>query len=588
MSHFFWLSTLIPGLAVLQLLFPRDTHRGLLPALAWSFVLTVAIATPFVVVAFLFQLSASVVAAFYAGLVAVGLVVIARAARWRDLGRELRSTCWLEIGILLCVVAVTIPLGGAVTDDSFVHAAKIRYMRDVGFSLQDPYSPTSVIETRYHVSVHHSLYAIAARLTGEEPLELWFRSAWFFRLIGLGGIGFLAASIFRSRWVGAVAMLAAVGIVASLPQITYPFAMTPYVAFPVLLAHVLDLVERPAGRRALRVLLASLGVAVLHIGFWLIVMMCLVPVLFIWAAWGWPGWRPAGARARAVILPAVLPGLPFLLVTALQPNYVDAQQGLEHVWMLRTVNAGGWTITILDPTHYLWMLPTAAATVLLFAIRRQARARQLIVAAVFAASMVYMFTPGLFDLQTRFIPYWLIRRARFVGEVIAYANVAGGLAWLSRRALRTRASRMAFAVTVFCAGLVVFRVSINDYILDRQDQREWLARSRELQEVVRIVPDRSLIAADTEWSLVLPSVHLASVMAPKLFNANPADGGVLQRHKDAEELLDDETSASRRREIIARNGVDFILIANEHSAGVADIGELVASKHGFQLFKVRP
>jgi hypothetical protein len=104
--------------------------------------------------------------------------------------------------------------------------------------------------------------------------------------------------------------------------------------------------------------------------------------------------------------------------------------------------------------------------------------------------------PIQFDVICRFIPYWLVRRARFVGEVIAYANGAGALAWMARRTLRTRLPRMAFAVTVFCAGLVVFRVSINDYFIDRMDQRRALEDARDLQEAVRDLPVRALVAAD--------------------------------------------------------------------------------------------
>jgi hypothetical protein len=593
-SHLFWMTTLIPGFAVLQALFPHDVRRGLLATLTWSFLLTVALLTPIVVVAFLFHFPASTVAWLYLGLVVLGLIGIVRFGRWHMIVRSLKSGYWLETAIILIAVVLTLPLGGAVTDDSYVHAAKIRYMRDVGFSLQDPYSPSEVIETRYHVSVHHSLFAVAAWLTGDEPLELWFKSAWFFRLIGLGGVGFLAATLFRSRWVGALAMLGAAGIILSLPIIAYPFAMTPYVAFPLLLAHVLNVLDKPTERGYLRVLLASLSLAVLHIGYWLIVAMCLMPVVAGWMLWHVD--RARLVKAMALLAGAALPGIPFLLVSALQPNYVDAQQGLDHVWMLRSIDIGSLTITILDPTHYTWMLPTVAATSLLVLVGRPTRSAQILVGGVLAASMVYMFTPFLFDLLCRIIPYWLVRRARFVGEVIAYANGAGALAWMARRTLRTRLPRMAFALTVFLGGLVIFRVSINDYFLDRQDQWRSLQNARELQEAVRDVPPRALVAANEGWSLVLPSVHLAAVMAPRLFNSNPADGGVLKRHKDAEELFAPDTTARRRREIVVEDGIDFIVTGNETDTGrptaeaeidFEGIGELVADRHGFRVFKVR-
>ena len=521
----------------------------------------------------------------------LGLTGIVGFSRWPILRRSLRSAHWPEIGVILCTIAITVPLGGSATDDSFPHSAKVRYLRDVGFRMQDPYSPLPIVETKHHVDPEYALYAMVSRLTGEEPLEVWFKSAWFFRLLGVGGVGFLAATVFRSRWIGAIAMLGALGFIASLKAISYPYAVASYVVVPILLAQIVDLLERPTHRGYLRILLSSLSLGLIHVGHWLIAAMCLLPPAFLWAVWQYRGER--FWRVAVLMVAALLPGIPFLLITALQPNYVDAQQGQLHLWMLRTIDLGqGWRFSIIDPTHFTWMLPTVAVTALLLALRKQCRVTQLFLAAVFLTSMVYMFTPVFFEALAKIIPYWLIQRARFIGEVIAYVSIAGGLAWVSRRGLPTRAYRIGFALVVFCAGLVVFRVSIKDYFDARQAHRHWLQRARELQEVVHgVLPDRALVAADPEWSTVLPAVHVAAVMAPVLFQANPADANLLQRHKEREELLAPETSTERRRQIIANNGIDFILIkeqpGSDNGRGFEEVGDIVASRHGFKLFKVR-
>ena len=144
------------------------------------------------------HLSISTVSILYLALVLLGLTGIVGFSRWPILRRSLRSAHWPEIGVILCTIAVTVPFGGSATDDGFPHSAKVRYLRDVGFRMQDPYSPLPIVETEHNVDPEYALYAMVSRLTGEEPLEVWFKSAWFFRLLGVGGVGFLAATVFRS------------------------------------------------------------------------------------------------------------------------------------------------------------------------------------------------------------------------------------------------------------------------------------------------------------------------------------------------------------------------------------------------------
>jgi hypothetical protein len=588
----FWLTTLVPGYALLQVFYPEDMRRGLLATLSWSYVLSVALMAPIVALAFAVHFNVRTVGLLYFALVLFGAIAAVRFGGFRRLRRLVRSTHWFEVALVLCAVAVTVPLGGSATDDSFTHAAKIRYIRDVGFFLQDPYSPLNVIETRWHVNVHHALYAIESWVSGQEPLDLWFRSAWFFRLTGLGAVGFLAAAVFRSRWIGAVAMLGALVYLVTKKSAVYPFSITAFTVFPVLLALVIDVLERPTRSRYVRVLLCSLSLAALHVGTWFLDCLALGPAIAVWALWR-RGVRDAWRRALPSVA-ALATGVPFLLVSALQPNYVDAQQGQEHLWMVRTIDVGsGWRFTIIDPIQYSWMLPMLAAIlVLLFVAGRAFRTRLAIMAATLVTAMVFMFTPGVVDALNRVVPYWLVWRFRFVAEVIGFATVAGGLAWITRPMLRTRLARMGLALAVLCGGLAVFRQDILDYAVDRARHRLWLQNARDLQEAVRpVVPADSLVAADPQWSLVLPAVHLARVMAQDLHHANPADGGLLERYADTRELLADGTPMQRRRAIIAKHGINFILVRDAAGSAALDafdrLGELISTERGFRVYKIR-
>jgi hypothetical protein len=586
----FWLTALIPGFAVIQLFFPRDTRHGLLPTLAWSYVLTVALMVPAVAIAFALHLSVQVVAVYYAFLVLGGLVAALRYGGPESLKHLFRSAHWFELGLVLVMIALTVPLGASAQSDSFAHSAKIRFMRDVAFSLQDAYSPLPVIETKWHVNVHHALFAIWSWIGRVEPLDLWFRSAWFFRLLALGGIGFLAGTVFRSRWIATVAMIGAVPVMGTKLTIVFPFSVTGFAVSALLLAVVVDVLERPSAERYWRTAICSLSLAALHFGTWFLAAACIAPTVAVWTLWR----HGAGALVRRamLVIPILATGVPFLLISALQPNYVVAQQDELHLRMIRTVDLGSWKITVIDPTHYAWMMPVLAVMGLLVLVGRQHRGRLMITAGILAGAMACMFTPGIFDALVRLVPYWLVQRFRNFGEVIGLAIVTGGLAWLIRPRLRTNLARAAFALLVLGGGLTAFRENIQGYVSESGRQRRWLHEAARLQDAVRdVITPHSLVAADPEWSLVLPSVHLARVMAADLHHANPSDGGVLERHADTQLLLKSDTPDSRRLEIIAKHGIDFIMVRDKPGAGAPvtfdGVGTMVADRHGFRIYRIR-
>jgi hypothetical protein len=583
MPHLFWLSTFIPGLAVLLAISPRDTRHRIWAVLASSFVLTVALFTPVVATAFVFHLRFRTIAIVYATVVVAGVLVILRFATRARLRRLAASADGWEIAGIVCALGVAWYLKGAATDDTLVHVAKIRYLLDFGFSLQDPYSPLPIIETRHHISTHQVLFGLAAWFSGEDPLKVWFQAGWFFTLVCACGVRFLAASVFRPRWIGSLVMLAFLVDFLSERVIVYPYIVTPYAVLAVLLAQIIEAVERPSRSAFLKVLAGSLTLAVFHVGFWVIVAMCVVPVATVWIVWR--AQRPW--RQLALAAATLLPGLPFLLITASQSNHVDAQQGARFQWMLRDI--GQWII--VDPLRLAWMFPAAAMAVLLCVIRPTARARHLVLAGITMMAIIYMFTPGLFGLLTTVMPYWLVRRCEYVAGVVAVVTVIGGLSWMVRQNVRTRLGRSVFVLTVLLTVLVVDLEKMKQRWRYRTQSVPALQDALNLQEAVRTeLPGRPLVATTPELSLMLPAVHPASVMAPELGHANPADGELLRRHGEARELLDTRTSTDRRRQIIAANAIAYILVRHDPDARLqedfSDVGDLVASRDGFMLFRV--
>jgi hypothetical protein len=262
------------------------------------------------------------------------------------------------------------------------------------------------------------------------------------------------------------------------------------------------------------------------------------------------------------------------------------------VRFIRTFHLGDWSITIIDPTHYAWLLPLLAALLLLALVSPTLRSRVAVLGGIMIASMAFMFTPGIYDAVVRLVPYWLLVRMRNFGEVIGLVMIAGGLAWMVRPRLRTRQARQAMSLVVLCATLAVFRQNIQGYVLESSSQRQWLRDARSFQEVVApVIGPHSLVAAEPVWSLVLPSVHLARVMAADLHPANPSDGGLLERYADAQELLAADTANDRRRAIVAKHGIDYIITGDADHESPAprfdSLGDVVAERNGFVVYRIR-
>jgi hypothetical protein len=598
MDDLFWLSTLIPGFAVLHLCFGHDIRRGVLGTLSWSFILTVGLVTPIVVVAYLFSFTIHTVVILYVAFTLLGIAAILISSRWQNIRRFISTIYKVELLIITFVTLSTAPKGSDLFYDHQMHVAKILYLRDIGFSLQDPYSPVEVVESKFHINMYHAIHAIGSYLSGKEPLELWSRSAWFFKLLALGGIEFLTFTIFHNRWSGTIAVLGALWVIASMGGITLPQQVGAYVVFPILLAHVIEFLERRKKRVIIKIVISSLALSVIHVAYWLLSVLVIIPTLLGWLVWNYRqvGFVSAGTSA----IGGVLVGLPFLIITAMQPNYIMVQMGDLFLWETRTLHMlESWTLHFTSRADYIWMLSTGTMLALLLVLKKN-RSKEIVLTSVFVSAFLYMYNPLFYEILMRLIPYWIINRMHRIGEVIAYSVTAGGLAWMLRRTLRTKTTRMLFAITVVFASLSVLKSTISLYYKSI-DTGLILEQARELRDRLRpILQDRVLVLADPEMSLFLPAVQISSVMAPCLGNANPADKYVMQRYDAAREFFNPDTSIERRREITSMYHVDFVLIAkkwntpqplcsyrNDQESYYRGTGDLIIEGDWFELLKVR-
>jgi hypothetical protein len=291
---------------------------------------------------------------------------------------------------------------------------------------------------------------------------------------------------------------------------------------------------------------------------------------------------------------ALAAGSPFLILVALQPNHAAAQQGNLFRWMVRTVNLPAvGVVEILDPAPFVWLGFALSALVLFAIVRPLARSRNLIFVSLLTGAMLVMFVPPLPGFLMRYLPHVVVRRAKYVAETTAIAGVAGGIVWLVFGKLRSRGRYAALCAAAGLGGLA----------MNGEQFRQWAWRSPVEHRLIGEIDDlrtllapigsgRPLVAAEPDLALELAAARELSVMAPPLIHANPADAGLLGRSRDLKVLLDPVSTAQQRQEIIAREGIEWLVVragGSDRSSAVdwGQIGSLVKEHRGFRLFDLR-
>lgn len=161
----------------------------------------------FTVTAYAFKLPILAGGIFYIGLIVVSLIYF-----WRDLRVDfiahlkmnvaswtrtpLFSAAGIMITLLIFDFIANIFIGGYLGGDGLIHISKIRYLINHGFTLTDAYYGT-VPETRHHLSVLHTIYAIPGAF-GISALNAWFYSLAPMKLALISAKFFLAWRILKS------------------------------------------------------------------------------------------------------------------------------------------------------------------------------------------------------------------------------------------------------------------------------------------------------------------------------------------------------------------------------------------------------
>jgi hypothetical protein len=586
LAQAFWLTAILPGLALATFLEHRPL--GIFGTLARSYALTVVVLTPLVAVAYALHASIAVVAIVYLTIVGVSLAVW--LVRKRNLRRFIRVQHWPVVAAVVLAALAVYQLGTVLHFDALVHIAKVRQAIDAGFMFQDPYSPLAVPETRHMLGVYHAVFSIGAWLTGTEPHYFWFYSAWFFRLLALGGLEILVLTLYPRRRIAAVVVLGALVLILGKSSIVYPAVVAGHVILPLLIADVLRAGEVPGKAHYAAVAMSSIALGAIHVAIWMMAAISITVGFALWIVATDRRWI-AVLRGAAVGL-ALAGGLPFLALVAIQPSHVADHQ--EHLfgWMVRSITLPGLGLTqLLDPLQFLWFAFAGAAIVFAAAVKRAYRVRNGLLLALLAGTTIVMFVPPVPGLLMQSVPHWVVRRARYVAEVIAIAGSIAGLVGILLTAARTRAARALLTVMALFIGIGLHGNAFMNWKWSSADEHRALRQMDRLEDLLQpLGSGRPMVLTSPDIGLILPAIRELSVMAPPLMHANPADGELLDRSRELSALLDPTATDEQRRRLIAARRIEWVLTranANDQVDWSA-YGRLATEKHGFRLYQLVP
>jgi hypothetical protein len=369
---------------------------------------------------------------------------------WRPDVRAAIVTVWqsarslkvFSIAALLLVVLVadyclSLWIGGYLDGDSIVHISKIRHLVEQGFTLTDAYFGVGP-ETRHHLSVTHTLYAVPAWF-GIDPTNVWFYSLGFFRLLKWAAIFFLAwhaaswlnkaRATYMARWAAVFGII----LLSGSYTIQYPgsYAGIWVAVFIVGLWHLL------AYRSGWLLLMGSALVAFTHplaatASFFLLGIVAVAVVLFD---------RKLIAK-RTVILAAVSG---FILLTTpvftqtlpnrmteFAKNYGMERYSFYDIGPLSARLPGmpndlaAALMTLVCAVGYLYLLFKVARTT----------SQRIVLGSVALFVPLILYNPLLYPLLSQVLPAWALNRFGVVNQlttIVCFFGVWCIATWLVRR-----------------------------------------------------------------------------------------------------------------------------------------------------------
>ncbi len=540
----FWLSFAAIGAALLTVLSRHRRFASLLafirsmPIFAQLFVLFAAGFTalaPWIILGFIFGLPTVMLSSVYVlSLLATAIVGWrCRRSLFARLASLHPSLNWVYAGMaaLACVLVADYALAHFIGaniangNDAYVHMGKIEQLAHGSLTLADPYFNGS-IESRYHVNVVHSLYAVGMQVTGLQVLPFWDNSYPMFRLMCWLGV-FLVAWYFapvRNKRLFAIG-----ATLASMPLLVSFFSIANYPNVIVLTWLCLWLIgfsRFVSGKEPWLMLAGALLAAMSHPAYSAGAAGFTVLFIVYFGLFERQWWTTAKLKTVIVMVSIFL--LP-TIVTLLYPNRLS-QATLDY-GQVPTISLGSG-LEILKPVVYtadLRLFAIGALSIVGYlAIIWSRKARQ--DRALLALLVVYMallaYNPVISLLAGDQLPPWLIDRFKYInrlGPIAAWAGIIALTGWVGAHIKQKKWSIPVQVVLIAIAMMpIVFIGTTNgrQYLHIRGENIRQTVVMDSLDDIEPLLHDQRVFALKGD-SFILPAVTTLGVISMPDTNASP-------------------------------------------------------------------
>lgn len=444
---------------------------------------------------------------------------------WRRPKMTLVLAGMLILGLVLCVdggIAYHIGAYIANGNDAYVHMAKIEQLTHGHLSLDDPYF-RGVIESRYHVNIIHSLYAVGGSLTGIETINFWMYSNPFFRLLAW-------LSVFVLAWhfspFGNKRLFAVFATILAVPMFVWAFVAADYPNVAVLtwLAVWLVALSRFIARRdGWLLLLSSLVIGMTHpvysLGAAGFLLLAGAYLLCFDRAW-------ANRRRIAAWLIAVSVLIMPSLVTVIYPNRLsETTQGFGGIATTHTL--GGTIIKPIIPDLSGWPLLLLPLSLLgyFFIIRSRTNRHERVILGILVVYFALLaYNPFVNILAGDLMPPWLLQRFTFINRLQVIAVVAGLVGLLGWLARYVQVRRDWQRIAIICLAALPLLVSswqgVDMYRKTKMENDSQLALMRSIEKLQPKI-EHQIVFMPSGDSFIMPSVAPLHVIAMPDTNASP-------------------------------------------------------------------
>ena len=495
--------------------------------------------------------------------------------RTQSLGSlKLLSPISIFMILLLFDYTLSLMVGGYLAGDGFVHLSKIRHLSETGFTYTDAFYGT-VPETRHHVSVMHTVYAIPSWF-GIDPMNSWFYSLAPLRLLKWLVIFFITWRLLEGvdiRSIGrqnaaACAAIIGVGIGGSY-YLNYPgFFVVVWVA--LLFIGLLDILSR---KNAWIMISASILIALTHsliaLAACLFLMLLFVSLLLFS--------RDSLSKPVAtvfIVCALVLmttPVVSYLLPSQMTESVVN--YGLEkydffHVGSFTSFAPDITQFTgIVGNLFFAW-LSLIGMMLLLYLVRK--KSHRLVVACAILFVPLTLYNPLFSTIIKEMLPIWA--QARFVAvNALTLVSLFFGLMGLLLLVGRKYNLKKNTLLPALLVGSIIIMFATQTFNVDgtakaTADPRDWLLAQQvdsyekmvNIQNLVVEVEDGAIVMAERYYdNFILPAVAPVHVVAISEGNSTPAAD--MERRSRCYEEIYESLDAHLLRQV----GVKYVLAQRE-------------------------